>query len=389
MFRFLGKVKPISLEKKEFSKQNTLALKGIAIIMMMFHHCFLSPERFAGFDVSFFPIGQEAAVQMSLFFKICVSIFAFITGYGLMISYSKYTSVHENDNGKAIGKWTATRLIKTLSGYWIIVILSLIICQMIDARVSTEFFKSGTINGIWIIIANMMGVTYLLNVPALNGTWWYMSVAILFIVSIPVLAKIIKKHGYLVSIILLIAIPRVVGWKFSSESYFAFILPVLLGMLFAEKNLMVKVANFKLVKNKLALNKFVKFTISTALIIVLFIVYKKLDLNKFWEIHFGIIPVIYMIYFYEFWIELPILKHILVFLGKHSMNIFLIHTFIRYYYLNNFTYSQGNFIIIAFVLLGISLTISVLLELFKKLIRYDRFIECITGKFIKGSRKDA
>ena len=60
------------------------------------------------------------------------------------------------------------------------------------------------------------------------------------------------------------------------------------------------------------------------------------------------------------------------------MNVFFIHTFIRGYYLADFTYSLGHFIVITLVLLVISLGISVAIEWMKGVLRYDQRI----GKLI-------
>ena len=373
--------------KKEFGKNNTLALKGIAIIMMIFHHCFLYTQTFKGFDVSFFPFNQGTGVQLSQFFKICVSFFAFITGYGLMISYNKdIEDKGYSDKGKEVSKWTIKRLMKTLSGYWLIAILSLIICQLIDGSVTTELFKSGIMKGIFTTILNLLGLADFFRVPIMNSNWWYMSVAILFIISIPIFARIIKKYGGLISIILVIAIPRIIGWNYNANSYFSFLLPVVLGMVFAKNDFMLKIANYKLIKNKPILNKLIKFVISTILMIILYMVYNKMSKNQCWEIHHGIIPTFLIVYLYEFFIDLPILKNVLQFLGKHSMNIFLIHHFIRGVYLRDFIYSQRNWLAIAFILLSISLLISIIIEAFKKIVRYDKFINYITNR-ITGERK--
>lgn len=103
--------------------------------------------------------------------------------------------------------------------------------------------------------------------------------------------------------------------------------------------------------------------------------YNVLPIEKFWEIKFAIIPVIFIWYVYEFFLDVPIIKNILEYFGKHSMNIFLIHSLLRTYYLNDFIYSQKHFIIIAGVLFIISLILSIILEVFKKLIKYDKIID--------------
>ena len=369
--------------KTEFSKNNTLALKGIAIIMLMFRHLFKDNNAFKNYTVSFFPFGQALGVELSAFGKICVSIFAFLTGYGLMLSLKKLNEKYDFTN-KQICKWTIGRIIKTLSGYWVIVVLSMIICQIIDGRTQTVLFNKGIINGIILTIVNFFGLTDLFGVTSFCSTWWYMRIALLFIISIPIFAKLFKKHGYLLVLASVVALPRILGWKYSNSSYIAFIFPVLLGMIFAEHNLMVKIANIKINKNNIV-NKVFKLIIDTILIVVLYIIYNNLQENLFWEIRYGIIPVCLMCYLYEFYIDIPVLKHILQYLGKHSMNIFLIHSFIRAYYCRDFIYSQGNFIKIAAILLLCSLALSIAVDLFKKLIRYDKWInslQCFVNKKI-------
>ena len=358
--------------KKDFTKDNTLALKGIAILMMMFHHCFRVTDLFKNYEVSFFPFNQNFVVQMSDTFKICVSIFAFITGYGLVLSLRKLSKKYDWTN-KQIGKWTVNRIIKTLAGFWIIAIISYIVCQLIDGRTESIFFSKGLLYGILQMIINLFGLSSLFGLNNFNYTWWYMSLAVLFILSVPIFAKLFKKFGYTPVLLAVIAIPRIIGWDYDSNTYISFLTPLLFGMIFAEKNLMVRIANFKLHKNEYV-NKIVKFVIETIIIIGLFILYSEVQDKLFWEISFGIIPVCLICYLYEFYLDLPIFKQIFSLLGKYSMDIFLIHTFLRSYYLKDFIYSQGNFIKIALVLLLLTLAISIILELFKKLIRYDNII---------------
>ena len=54
------------------------------------------------------------------------------------------------------------------------------------------------------------------------------------------------------------------------------------------------------------------------------------------------------------------------YLGKHSMNIFLIHTFIFYYFYSYFIYSFRYSVLIFIVLMSCSLCISILIEYIKK-----------------------
>lgn len=368
--------------KKEFNKYNSMALKGIAIIMMMFHHCFRSLDVFNQHYVSFNPFNINFIIQLSDTFKICVSIFAFITGYGLFISFNKLykkNCKNKNLNNKIhVFKWIITRLLKTLSGFWIIAILSYIICQLINGMTKKIFFQKGIFSGIIQIIINFLGLSSLFKTPDFNATWWYMSLAILFILLIPILFFIIKKYGYCFIFISIVFIPRILGIY---NVYIQFLSPMMLGMLFAEKNFIVKFANLKIFNN-IIVNKLLKFIFESCIIIILYLLYNELPNELFWEIKFGIIPVFLICYFYEFILNIPFVRNLLQFFGKHSMNIFLIHDFIRTTYLTNFIYSYTNFIKIVIVLLGLSTIISIIIELLKKLIMYDKIITNLNKKII-------
>ena len=71
------------------------------------------------------------------------------------------------------------------------------------------------------------------------------------------------------------------------------------------------------------------------------------------------------------------MRQILLFLGKHSMNIFLIHTFIRKY---SFVYVSGYFLTNTLTLLLASLAVSIALEWLKKVSGYNRLIQNICVK---------
>ncbi len=90
-------------------KEDAAALKGVAILMMMLHHCFRETSLYEGFTISFVPFAEAAVVRFSLFLKICVSLFAFISGYGLFLNYRK--------NTVSATRWVAGRYVSTFSGY--------------------------------------------------------------------------------------------------------------------------------------------------------------------------------------------------------------------------------------------------------------------------------
>ncbi len=366
------------MEKTSFSNNNSLALKGVAIIMMMFHHCFRTESFFENFEVSFFPFSQNLIVDISSVFKICVSIFVFITGYGLTLSLKKSFKDYEWNNLQ-LSKWITQRLIKMLSGFWFVALLAYIICEILNGKTSRVFFDDGISLGIVKIFLNFIGLSEFFGTPNFDSSWWYMSVAILYVVTLPCFLKLFKKYSYVFVLILVVAFPRIIGWDYVNSSYISFLFALLLGAVFAENDLMVKIVNLKIFKNKYS-NKIAKFLIETFLLIIVVKLSLILPKSKFWEIRYAIIPSFVMLYLYEFFIDLPVLKNVLCFLGKHSMNIFLVHQFVRTDYLNEFVYSFKHFVLIGIVLLSISLLISIAIELLKKIIKFDFYIDKVQKK---------
>lgn len=64
-----------------FSRDMSNLVKGVAILLMIAHHCFSFPEYWVD-EFSISPFLADVCNQ----FKICVAVFAFITGYGFYVS---------------------------------------------------------------------------------------------------------------------------------------------------------------------------------------------------------------------------------------------------------------------------------------------------------------
>ena len=62
------------------------------------------------------------------------------------------------------------------------------------------------------------------------------------------------------------------------------------------------------------------------------------------------------------------------------MNIFLLHTFIRQYFLREFVYSVRHFALVTLVVLVLSLAISVVIELIKKYSGFNKFVGFVDKK---------
>ena len=348
-----------------FDARKSQIVKGVAILLMMWHHCFLS-GRFDGFTISFFPLTEGQVTLFAAFCKICVSLFAFVSGYGLFFSYQKWMRDHTSSS---CVRWLWQRYVRTFSGYWLIVVLSWILCGFLDGRPRTIYVRPSRFLAFIYALIDLLGLSKLLGTPSLIGTWWYMSAAFVFIVSVPILYAAMRRFGSIYSYLLLMVIPRMIGGYPGGTVPLSF-LPVFgLGMICADSDFFAKV-------DRLAKNRMCHAALlvgSVILSCVLCFASIRMSNEKFWDLKWDLFPLAFIVCIYLTVSRIPFLNRILEFLGLHSANVFMVHTFIRDTYCRSFVYGRGHFILIMATLLGLSLLVSFTLEGLKKLIRYDRF----------------
>ena len=161
----------------KFDKTDTLAVKGIAIMLMIQHHGFLAEDRFAKYDVLFTPFSQSFIVSLSSFMKICVGMYVFLSGYGLALSLKKYSPEYKLGK-KQYEDYMLRRTFKLMAGYWLIYILAFIINMIYNQRPISIYFSKGIMIGAYDMLIDFSGLAYMVvydacavhnNFPALCG----------------------------------------------------------------------------------------------------------------------------------------------------------------------------------------------------------------------------
>ncbi len=371
----------------KFTKDDTLAVKGIAIFMMVQHHCFRDVSVFKNYDISFAPFGQDIVVMISSFFKICVGMYVFLSAYGLTLSLKKYdkATVLSSDS---YADYLNTRLIKLMWGFFFIFILAQVVNIFIDPERSKIYFQDGIVRGIFSFTADFFGLARLFGTPTLCNTWWYMTLAVFIVLIVPFVARITKKYNILFAVIIAFYIPRIIDFasKFNlglENRMLRWLLAIVLGVIFAQYDVLAKMKAFMITNNRV-ISKIIKFILATAILIFLFYARDNYSKDKFvnvtYELNDSIIPAFVIYYCYEFIIGIPVIRTILVFFGKHSMNIFLLHSFIRHYWFEEEMYSLHNFALVTLAVFVITLALSVVIELIKKVTGYNKLMNVVINK---------
>lgn len=363
----------------KFTKEHTMQMKGIAIIILLFHHCFLNAQRWATvpyeklattkgwgyYPISFAPFSSHTIQYLASFSKICVAMFVFMTGYGMWVSYESQKKKTTMSN------YIKKRMVTLMTGFLIIFVVTEILA--IPTGRFIEVYGHDFRSVVYMII-DALGLAKLLGTPLFCLTWWYMSLAIVLIMIFPFVHSIMEKYQWVV-VVASIIVPRACGFG-QSTNLFRYLLAYTLGMYFAQHDLLARIKE-KFMEQNVAgkLLSLIVSLIGLAVIIKCrqnaWIGWKYLD---FWD-GFAAMYVIVISYIYILngkWIVKG-----LGFLGKHSMNIFLIHSFYRDVFFHEFTYSFYYAWLDYIVLMAISLVTSIVLEWFKKLIRYEKFIDWV------------
>ena len=193
-----------------------------------------------------------------------------------------------------------------------------------------------------------------------------MSAAFEYIVIAPVFFESLKKFGSVVSLTLVILIPRIPEIKYpGGVSPLSFLPAFCFGMIFAHEQIFGKIDK----KNNSPQKHFVYGLLSVITVFLCYKLSRVLPDTYFWDIKYDFFTAIYVTAIYLTLSKIPYLNTLLSFLGKHSGNIFMTHTFIFYYYMQDFIYGQHHFLLIMLVLLLMSLALSIILEAVKNGLR--------------------
>lgn len=332
---------------RELSINDTNILKGVAILLMLLHHCLYTGEGYDDIIIFGHPIFQN----IGEFSKICVALFVFISGYGLTAK----TVI--NDDTSDLWKFYRHRYMKLMLNYWVIYLIFVPIGILAFHRTFPAVYGD---NWFFKAIIDFLGL-YKATIGEFNGynaTWWFIGVIIILYLTYPLLWK--YRQYWFLMIPIGIMCPTIVSFIpiLGPSDFGHYFLAFVCGMAFAYLRTDLTLLRACMTE---------KCFLFVLLILACF--FRFYAWNAFlWDANIISIGLV----LYSF-IRLPQWVCVtLAFLGRHSYNIFLFHSFIYYYFFYDFIYWSSNPIIIPLTLLAICIPISIIIEWLKEIIRYDR-----------------
>lgn len=174
------------------NKDKTKLLHGIAILMMLYHHMFITGNTwFINGSKSIFDVlnvisrNGSAQIDFACFCKMCVAIFAFTSGVGIYNQLGKY------NNLKDMYKYCLKRLLSFYIKYLLVFVIFVTI-EYINGN--QDGFDYSLLN----IVLNVIGIR-----ATFNGTWWYVLVYDYMVLISPLVYLLLNKldlKGYLIII---------------------------------------------------------------------------------------------------------------------------------------------------------------------------------------------
>lgn len=346
-----------------FDKRQTNIAKGIALLMLLWHHLFFnSPEYYDRF-VSMFSIkGIPVESFLAVFCKVCVAIFLFLSGYGLFKSYDSYINKVERSKIKPSYLndfiFIKNHLIKLMSEYWFIYVIFVLMGFLFN-RNPIAVYKG---NFLYCII-DFFGLANIFKTPTMNATWWFMSLIILLYILYPLLHRILKWSP---EILLLTSYFLLISYflpTFADVRIFLF--PFVFGMYISCKNLFVEVQK--------QINSVRKLFIVSLLSLIITLWLKAMIFMNSAEID-GFLSLSILLVSFFIISRIPFIRILLESIGKYSGAIFMFHTFIFEYYFKDFIYSSKYSILIFLVMTVVCYIVAILISYIKKVIHFDKLV---------------
>lgn len=354
------------------SKQDTNVMKGIAIIAMLCHHVYTClPSWIEPYPMFLTTLGVLG--------KICVAMFLFCSGYGLAVQYDKTMVLSSSLKNKlrATIIFIIKRMVKFYSAYWFVFLIFVPITILFFNRPLSAAY-GGNVN-IWQgLLFDILGIN---GFHSYNITWWFNRLIIIFYFAFPILYALIKKTKWITLLVCFIVM--CFANKLGSINYYSIMLwqlPFVLGI------------GWQIYQDKMGcLSKYLRkysvwSTIGVIVVLILGVLqrlYNIVPIGNISHVRFdGILTILILMVVIVIIRKLKYTYLILTFFGKHSINIYLIHTFLNGYWtpVRKFLHTSefcryGG--VNMWILLLICLIISIVLEYLKDKLYWNKLTEKI------------
>lgn len=349
-----------------FDKNDSNFFQGIAILMMIFLHLYAFPERVPSTYISILNHVDPKGLllkEIATFGHICVSIFVFISGYGMQYSERK----GKNNFVKKI-EISIRRVIVFWEKYFLQFLF---------------FVSIGIILGrLCVSSATVLKAAVGISCSRINGEWWYVTLYIKLIIAFPIISLIFQRARNTIGYIIAVVVMSMGGyWVLGGYG------PLFcVGIFCAATDLVNRLGGWI---SKLKNEKIIALILIIIILSFRFIIMEKLGYTVFYfDLLF--LPLLCSLFLVIKNTTTKIYS-VIVWLGKNSMYMWLSHTFYIYYYFQKAIFLFKYAFLIYIVTVVISLITSLFFEriyktiLMKKICNYIwKIVDKVTKRTLES-----
>ena len=244
-----------------FDKKQTNIAKGVAVLLLLWHHLFYNSSEYYERFKSLYLLssGEPIECVLSDFYKVCVSIFLVLSGFGLYKSWCAYARRLSVVKLSLLNQmiFVKNHLLKLMFSYWFVYLIFVPIGIFFGSSF-WDVYQRNILFG----ILDFLGLFYLFSTPSMNPTWWFMSIIIVYYLIFPVFVKIII---YSAKLWLFICVVICAAYFLPDLKLNSWMLPFSLGMILSKYYFFEKVALRNQSKTK-------RFFLSCVAVLALFMV---------------------------------------------------------------------------------------------------------------------
>lgn len=160
---------------KGITSKQSVMLQGLAAAMMLYHHLFIRPDMlFVEYSTI---LGETREIRLALFCKLCVAIYAFVSGYGMCSVFLRAASEGKEEMRfftllRQDYTLVLQKLLRFFSIYWFCVLLYF----------ACENLFLGKEKPLSELLPNLLALS-----DSLNGSWWYALEYVKILLFLPLL----------------------------------------------------------------------------------------------------------------------------------------------------------------------------------------------------------
>lgn len=349
------------MEKNErfISITHSIELYGIAILLMICHHMFGFPERINGTYITFFMHkGTPVITILAGGCKICVAMYAFLSGYGMITKIGTTNPIAVIKKGYQV---IFQHLKKFYMVYWLIFAIFIGYGFLTGRRAfqAKEFFY------------NLLGIAH-----SYNEEWWYVWQYVRMLLLFPLFACVIvcfsekiKKGRYVLWLVLVLLLEVAAVLTSLMTPFWVYTFCFFNGMI-------ISYGKVDVCLYRMAAHPVIAVLIGTVLSCAVFLA--RLTIAGGGQYDFIVGPVfIYgmLLFLYGGWADS--LKKSLKVLGHYSIYMWLTHTFFIYYYFQ-YIMLKGKY---AFVIFPVTVAVDLGLSIF-----LDKLVNCRLMSILRSTK---